>query len=117
MDRTQRLQEHDDGGDSSSSSSSSFSQPIDDSDGYVSDENFVDHDEEVIINESLQEVMAELDKESSTVDTNSLPIDKYKDIEPTIDNVQPFIGTSNSSLWEQCMEEKYRIKQKVFRDL
>ena len=116
MHRTQRLQQYDDDGDSSSSSSSSSSstQPIDDSDGYILDEDYVDHDEEVIINESLQEVMAELDKESSAVDTNSLPVDKYKDIEPTIDNVQPCIGTSNSSLWEQCMEENNRIKQEVF---
>ena len=84
MDRTQRLQQQDDDGDSSSlSSSSSSSQPIDDSDGYISDEDYVGHDEEVIINESLQEVMVELDKESSAVDTNFLPVDKYKDIDDT----------------------------------
>eukprot|EP00751_Fragilariopsis_kerguelensis_P012254 CAMPEP_0170770444 /NCGR_PEP_ID=MMETSP0733-20121128/7512_1 /TAXON_ID=186038 /ORGANISM="Fragilariopsis kerguelensis, Strain L26-C5" /LENGTH=58 /DNA_ID=CAMNT_0011112103 /DNA_START=130 /DNA_END=306 /DNA_ORIENTATION=- len=58
MDRTQRLQQQDDDDDSSSSSFSSFtssssSQPIADSDGYISDEDYVDHDEEVIINESL----------------------------------------------------------------
>ena len=58
--------------------------------------------------------MEELEKESSSVDTNSLPVDKYKDIVPTIDNVQPIIGNSNSSLWEQCMNENNRIKQKVF---
>ena len=69
----------------------------------------MDHDEEVITNESLQEVMAELKKESSSVDTSSLPVDKYKDIAPTIDNVQPIIGSSNSSLWEQCMNEVYRM--------
>merc|ERR1719491_1705271 len=117
MDRTQRLQQHNDDGDSSCSSSSSSScsscsscsssssssQPIDDSDGYISDEDYVDHDEKVLINESLHEVMAELDKESSAVDTNSLPVDKYKDFKLTIDNVQSFIGTSNSSLWEQYM--------------
>ena len=85
MDRTHRLQQQldDDGESSSSSSSSSSSQPIDNSDGYILDENYVDHDEEVIINESLQEVMAELDKESSAVDTNFLPVDKYKDIDDT----------------------------------
>ena len=65
MDRAQRLQQQDDDGDSSSSSSfsssssSSSSQPIDDSDGYISDEDYVDHDEEVIINKSLKEVMTD----------------------------------------------------------
>jgi len=61
MDRTQCLQQQDDDGDSSSlpSSSSSSSQPIDDSDGYILDEDYVDHDEEIIINESLKEVMVE----------------------------------------------------------
>ena len=99
MDRTERLHQLDDDGDSSSSSTSS--QPVDDSDGYILDDDYVDHDEEVIINESLQEVMAELDKESSSVDTTSLPADKYKEIEPTIINVQPIIGNSSSFLWEQ----------------
>ena len=60
MNLTQRLQQQlDDDRDSSSfssSSSSSSSQPIDDSDGYILDKDYVYHDEEVIINESLQEV-------------------------------------------------------------
>ena len=44
MDRTQRLQQQDDNSDSFSSSSSySFIQPIDDSDGYISDKDYVDH--------------------------------------------------------------------------
>ena len=64
---------------------------IDDSDGYISDEDYIDHDEEVTINESLQEVMVELDKERFAVDMNYLPVDKYKDIEQTIDNIQPII--------------------------
>jgi len=113
--RQQQQQQLDDDGDSFSSPSSSFSsQPIDDSDGYFSDEDYVDYDEEVIINESLQDVMAELDKESYSVDTNSLPAVKYKDIEPIIDNVQPIIDSSNSLLWEQCMDENNRIKQSIF---
>ena len=58
------------------------------------DEDYVGYDEEVIINGSLQEVMAEFDKESSSVDTNSLSVDKYKDIKPNTDNVQPIIGDS-----------------------
>jgi len=55
MDRTQRIQQRiDDDSDSSSSlsSCSSSSQPIDDPDGYILDTVYVDHDKEVIINES-----------------------------------------------------------------
>jgi len=63
----------------------------------------------------LQEVMADLDKKRSSVDTNSLPVDKYKDIEPTIDNVLVIlILYYGNNVWLRIIESNRGF---FFRDL